>query len=274
MTMPVAIALRGASGRMGQALREQVAASRECVLAAALVRPGSPAVGEPANADGSVRLAATLAPASPVQVLVDFSRADGFDGGLSLALERRFAFVSGTTGLSDVQQEAMQAAAQAIPVLWSANFSLGVAVLARLVGEAARLLPRWDSGIVETHHRGKRDAPSGTALALGRGIAAARGQAFEAVARMPHDTGMDATAGATAFASLRVGDVAGEHTVVFAADGERLEFTHRATDRAIFARGALAAACWLAEQPAGFYSLADVLQPPAPGGRTPAPGPA
>jgi 4-hydroxy-tetrahydrodipicolinate reductase len=147
-----------------------------------------------------------------------------------------------------------------------------VAVLARLVEEAARLLPQWDCGISETHHRGKRDAPSGTALALGRGVAAARGQAFEAVARIPHDTGGEPSGGAIGFASLRVGDVAGEHTVMFAAAGERLELTHRATDRAIFARGALAAACWLAAQPAGFYALADLLQPCPPDGRVPARG--
>ncbi len=272
MTLPVAIALRGASGRMGQALRKQVAACRECVLAAALVRPGSPAEGEPANADGSVVLAAALAPGCPVQVLVDFSRADAFDAGLSLALERRLAFVSGTTGLSDAQQGLMKDAAQSIPVLWSANFSLGVAVLARLADEAARLLPQWDCAISETHHRGKRDAPTGTAPDHGRGTAAARGQAFETVARGPHDTGGDATGGAIGFASLRVGDVGGEHTVLFGAAGERLELTHRATDRAIFARGALAAACWLAAQPAGFYSLADLLQPCPPDGRAPARG--
>jgi 4-hydroxy-tetrahydrodipicolinate reductase len=264
MPIPVAIAIRGASGRMGRALREQVAASRECVLAAALVRPGSPATGEPATADGGVVLAATLAPASPVQVLVDFTRADGFDAGLSLALERRLALVSGTTGLSDAQQVAMQEAAQSIPVLWSANFSLGVAVLARLVEQAGRWLPGWDCGISETHHRGKRDAPSGTALALGRGLAAARGQAFGEMAGAPHDAGVGAAAGAIGFASLRVGDVVGEHTVVFAGEEERLELTHRATDRATFARGALAAAAWLAHQPPGIYAMSDLLQRRAP----------
>jgi 4-hydroxy-tetrahydrodipicolinate reductase len=136
-----------------------------------------------------------------------------------------------------------------------------VAVLARLVEDAARLLADWDCEIAESHHRAKRDAPSGTALALGRGIAAARGVAFDEVARRARDGSARESreAAEIGFAVTRAGDVVGEHSVLFATAGERVELVHRATDRAIFARGALAAARWLATRPHGRYTLADML---------------
>ncbi len=145
-------------------------------------------------------------------------------------------------------------------MLWSANFSLGVALLARLVAQAAQALPDWDCEIAEAHHSRKQDAPSGTALALGREVASARGQDFDAVAALSH-VGANAprTQDSIGFSVVRAGDIVGEHTVMFATEGERIELVHRATDRDIFARGAVAAARWIAGRAPGKYVLADVL---------------
>jgi 4-hydroxy-tetrahydrodipicolinate reductase len=168
--------------------------------------------------------------------------------------------VSGTTGLSARQHDALRDAAREIAVLWSANFSLGVAVLTRAAREAARALASWDCEIAEAHHRHKQDAPSGTALALGRAIADARGVAFDAVAERDRSTTPRTRADSIGFAVTRAGDIVGEHTVTLAGAGERIELTHRATDRAIFARGALVAALWLAAQRPGLHSIDDVLE--------------
>jgi len=263
---PTRIAVHGASGRMGRAVLREVLLRDDVGIVAALVGAHSTALGVPltrllgADAPG-LACTATLDEGVRASVLIDFSLASAFDEALALARQRGIAFVSGTTGLSPGQHAAMDEAATAIPVLWSANFSLGVAVLSRLVEDAARLLADWDCEISEAHHRAKRDAPSGTALALGRGIAAARGVAFDEVARMAR-SGMAAGVRGRAeigFAVTRAGDIVGEHGVLFAAAGERLELTHRATDRAIFARGALAAARWLPTRPPGRYTLADML---------------
>ena len=173
-------------------------------------------------------------------VLVDFSRPDAFDRALALAVARKAAFVSGTTGLADPQRDALAQAAEQVPACWASNFSLGVAVLAQLVARAARALPGWDCDIVETHHAGKVDAPSGTALTLG--AAAGEGGA------MPR------------YASLRAGDVVGEHMVQFAGAGERIELVHRATNRDNFARGALHAASRLAGREPGLYGVGELLE--------------
>ena len=170
---------------------------------------------------------------------IDFSLPEGFDPVLALCLARGAAFVSGTTGLSGQQRAALERAATRIPVLWASNFSLGVAVLDELVERAAAALPGWDCDIVESHHVQKKDAPSGTALSLGE--AAGRGGA------QPR------------YASLRAGDIVGEHLVQFAGMGERIELVHRATSRDIFARGALHAASRLAGRAPGLYRVRDVL---------------
>ena len=248
MNPVVPIAVHGAAGRMGQAVLRLALDDPRFDVVAAIVKAGSADAGkrvDEASGHGagdlvySTKLEASVAP----KVLVDFSFADAFDGVLAIARARRIAFVSGTTGLSSQQQAALHDAATSIPVLWCANFSIGVAVLDRLVREAARALADWDCAITEAHHRQKKDAPSGTALALGRAVAEARG--------------VDAST--ISFASVRAGDIVGEHTVLFAGDGERVELAHRATDRTIFARGALRAAQWIANQPAGLYTLGDVI---------------
>jgi 4-hydroxy-tetrahydrodipicolinate reductase len=194
-------------------------------------------------------------------VFVDFSAPDALEGHLNQALRAGKPILIGTTGLSPFHQALIDAAAKDVAVLQAANTSLGVNLLSHLVREAAaRLGEDWDIEIAEMHHRMKADAPSGTALLLGEAAAEGRGVDLDAVS----DRGRDGITGARApghigFAVLRGGTVAGEHQVIFAGEHERIELNHRAESRAVFARGALAAARWLAGKPAGLYSMADVL---------------
>lgn len=204
------------------------------VVAAVSRRPAQRVV------DGVPQFAASeLAGVPAFDVAIDFSLPDGFDPLLALCRQRGAALVSGTTGLADAQREALAAAATDIAVLWAANFSLGVAVLEELVERAAGALAGWDCDIVETHHVHKKDAPSGTALALG--VAVGSGGAEPR------------------YASLRAGDVVGEHLVQFTGAGERIELVHRATSRDVFARGALLAASRLRGRDPGAWRLRDLL---------------
>lgn len=190
-------------------------------------------------------------------VLVDFSAPEGLKAHLETALERGKPIVIGTTGLDEGHQEMIDAAAERIPVLQAANMSLGVNLLAHLVRETAeRLGEDWDIEIVEMHHRHKVDAPSGTALLLGE--ASAQGRRVD-LARVRGTATGPRKPGQIGFASLRGGSVAGDHQVIFASDDERIELGHRAESRAIFARGAVAAAIWIEDKPAGRYSMNDVL---------------
>ncbi|MFD0738149.1 4-hydroxy-tetrahydrodipicolinate reductase [Lysobacter koreensis] len=232
----IRILIHGASGRMGQALL-RLAAERDDAKVVAAVSRAQPAQRV---VDGVPYFAAKEMHGVPAfDVAIDFSLAGGFDGILGLCAERDAALVSGTTGLSDAQRAALESAATRIPVLSSANFSLGVAVLSELVERAAAALPGWDCDIVEAHHVHKKDAPSGTALALG--ACAEHGGA------------------SPRYASLRAGDIVGEHFVQFTAAGERIELNHRATNRDIFARGALHAATRLPARVPGLYRLRDLL---------------
>lgn len=221
---------------MGRALlRLCVEAAVDCsVVAAVSRRPAQRVV------DGVPWFAASeLAGVPAFDVAVDFSLPEAFGPLLALCRQRRAALVSGTTGLSDAQRQAMAEAAGEIPLLWAANFSLGVAVLEELVERAATALEGWDCDIVESHHVHKQDAPSGTALAVG--AAAERG-------------------GSTPrYASLRAGDIVGEHLVQFTGTGERVELVHRATNRDVFARGALHAASRLRGRQPGAWRLRDLL---------------
>lgn len=235
MSKPVRLLIHGASGRMGRALLRLAAQRDDLAVVAAVQRRVDQRV-----VDGIPRFAASELAGVPVfDTAIDFSLPEGFDPVLALCQARGAGFVSGTTGLSDPQRAALDAAAARIPVLWQANFSVGVAVLDELVERAASALPGWDCDIVESHHVHKRDAPSGTALALGE--SAGRG-------------------GATPrYASLRAGDIVGEHLVQFTTAGERIELVHRAGDRDIFASGALMAALRLTGRPAGRYGLRQLL---------------
>lgn len=234
---PLRLLIHGASGRMGQALLRLAAEHPETLRIVAAVTGRAPAQRV---VDGVPFFGASELPGAPVfDVAIDFSLPEGFDPMLALCVERGAGLVSGTTGISSTQRQALDAAAAKIPLVWASNFSLGVAVLDELVERAAQALAGWDCDIVESHHVHKKDAPSGTALALGA-------RAEEGGAR-------------PRYASLRAGDIVGEHTVQFTGPGERLELVHRATDRDVFARGALHAARRLAGRAPGRYRLADVL---------------
>ena len=241
----------GAGGRMGQAILS-VAAARGCPVAGGIDRDGA-VVGP--HDDGTALAAAC-------DVLIDFTTPDALAAHLSAARDARTAIVIGTTGLSAADHAAIDVAARDIPVLQAANTALGVNVLAHLVREAAaRLGPDWDIEIVEMHHRHKRDAPSGTALLLGAAAADGRGTTLDALSRYER-IGFPPSvreAGTIGYAALRGGSVAGDHQVVFATDGERIEIGHRAENRDIFARGAVRAALWLAGRPAGRYGMTDIF---------------
>ena len=267
MSELVDVVVYGSAGRMGQAVIRAVLDSTRARLSCALVKPGSGLADEPLDRvfgtlNRMVDFSTSLDPDDPCDVLVDFSGPIGFDAALALALERRAAFVSGTTGLRDEQHAMLHNAGRTIPVLWTSNFSLGIAMLGRLARCCAEALPDWDCEIVEMHHRLKQDAPSGTAMTLGKAVAEARGVSLDDNGRFERYGQIGARpVGEIGFAALRGGDVIGDHTVVFATHGERLEITHRATDRDIFARGALAAAVWLAGREPGTYNFDQVLAP-------------
>lgn len=234
MTETTRVLVHGASGRMGQAVLRLLRHASDLDAVAQVSR------SRPDDATDVPWFAAfKLSDVPQFDVAIDFSLPEAFDALLQACSERRAGMVSGTTGLSDAQSAAIEAASTTIPVVWAANFSLGVAVLSGLVERAARSLPGWDCDIVESHHAHKKDAPSGTALALG-----ARAEAGGSVPR---------------YASLRAGDIVGEHLVQLTGMGERLELVHRATDRDVFARGALHVASRLRGRPPGLYSVIDLL---------------
>ena len=263
---PVRLAVHGACGRMGIEILRATRNRTDCQLTAALVRAASTWIDEPlsrvlGSSAPDLDFTAHLDPQVAVDVMVDFSTSDALETALAIAELRKIAFVCGTTGLSDAQLARLKRACEHIPILWSSNFSLGVALLKRMVAmAAAQLGPEFEAEILEIHHRAKKDAPSGTALALGRAIAQARQQTFEDVYRYARQGTADGRGpDEIGFAVLRAADVIGEHTVMFASEGERIEITHRANSRAIFANGALRSAIWLARQPPGWYDVSDVL---------------
>ncbi|MXP29500.1 4-hydroxy-tetrahydrodipicolinate reductase [Porphyrobacter algicida] len=237
------IGIVGSEGRMGRALMTLLESS-EHTLSGGIDRGGNVA----ALADSS-------------DVLVDFSSPAALDGNLHAAIGAGIPIVIGTTGLCQHHHEAIHRAAHAVAVLQTGNTSLGVTLLAHLVHEAAaRLGPDWDIEILEMHHRMKVDAPSGTALLLGEAAADGRGIALDEHSERGRDghTGQREE-GAIGFASLRGGTVAGEHSVIYASEEERLTLTHVAENRSIFARGAIRAAEWLIGRPAGRYGMPQVL---------------
>jgi 4-hydroxy-tetrahydrodipicolinate reductase len=192
-------------------------------------------------------------------VLVDFSSPAALPASIERAVLAKMPMLIGTTGLDENADALIKQAAQQIAVLRAANTSLGIALLGELAERAARVLgPEWDIEIAETHHRMKADAPSGTALALGNAASRGRGQALNAESGR-EGTGLSRQAGAIGFASLRGGTVAGDHDVFFLGPDERLILSHRAENRRIFARGALAAARFLVGRPPGLYSMRDVI---------------
>jgi 4-hydroxy-tetrahydrodipicolinate reductase len=257
----------GAGGRMGKALVRQIQEMPNCSISGGTEPEGSPFlgadIGELAGV-GKLGIAITNDPLDLFvrsEGVVDFSTPDATAEHASLAAQARIVHVIGTTGLSHEQDERVQAAARHAVVIKSGNMSLGINLLASLLRKAAAVLDAdFDIEVIEMHHRMKVDAPSGTALLLGKALADGRQIALEENAVRSRDghTGVRRR-GDIGFATLRGGDVIGDHTVIFAGAGERLEFTHRASDRALFANGAIKAALWGQGKPPGVYSMEDVL---------------
>ena len=261
------IGIVGCGGRMGRMLVAQVHETDGASLAGGTEVPGSPLIGE------DVAQLAGL-PASGVAVtddvdalfaasdaVIDFTLPTATVGHAQAAMKHKTALVIGTTGLSANEQGVLEEAAKQVPVIQAPNMSVGVNLLFALTKQVAEILDEdYDIEIVEMHHRHKVDAPSGTALGLGKAAAAGRKVDLDSVADKVRDGHTGARKkGDIGFATLRGGDVVGDHTVVFAADGERIELTHKASSRQVFARGAVRGAMWCKDKAPGLYSMQDVL---------------
>jgi 4-hydroxy-tetrahydrodipicolinate reductase len=252
------VAIAGAGGRMGQALIEAVLADRELQLAAALDAGGSPSLG---RAAGPVKVGSDLGALAAAEVLIDFTRPEGTLAHLAACVQHGKAMVIGTTGFSEAHKARIVEGARRIPIVLSPNFAIGVNVVFRLAQTAAKALgDAYDVEIVEAHHRHKVDAPSGTALMLGQLVAGALGRDLGQVATHGRegDTGAR-PAKEIGFHAIRGGDIIGEHTVIFAGAGERVEVAVRSQSRMTYAAGALRAAKWLKGKGAGLYDMFDVL---------------
>jgi 4-hydroxy-tetrahydrodipicolinate reductase len=250
------IGVTGAAGRMGRTLIEAVQADHDLKLGAALEIAASPALG---TEIGGARVTSDIAAAvSACDVLIDFTRPEGTMQHLQACLKQSRALVIGTTGFSEPQMKAIREAAGRIPVCQSPNFAVGVNVLFKTVEAVARALGGdYDVEIIEAHHRHKVDSPSGTALKLGEIVASGLGKKDFVFGRQG-DTG-ERPSRQIAFHAIRGGDIVGEHTVLFAGAGERLELTVRSQSRMTYASGAVRAAKWLLKKPAGLYDMFDVL---------------
>ncbi len=262
----IPLVIVGATGRMGRALIQCLAEQPQLTLHAAVDRSDAPGQGQDASAlaglpPSGIRVSSDLAAAlRGARVMIDFSDPSATAANLTACAAAGVAAFVGTTGQTGDIGAQLHRAAQRIPVLLAANTSVGVTLLAELVRQTAEALPQnFDIEITEAHHRDKKDAPSGTALALGRAAASGRGQTLDAVAAYARQGVAPRQPGDIGFAVVRGGDIVGDHSVLFAGPGERLVLVHQATDRAIFARGALRGAAWLAVQPPGSYSMRDVL---------------
>jgi 4-hydroxy-tetrahydrodipicolinate reductase len=262
----IKVSIIGAAGRMGQALVRAAAESAEMRVVGAVDSTKSSAIGQdigdlaglkPMGVSVGSDLAAALFLAD---VAVDFSHASAIAANLAACRAAHKPLLIGTTGFDAETAAAFDTVARDIPLLVAPNTSIGVTLLIELVRTAAQALPpEFDIEIIEAHHRMKRDAPSGTALALGKAAAEGRDQQLDQVAVNAHQSGTLRREGQIGFAVLRGGDIVGDHSVVFAGTGERVSLSHLATDRAIFARGALKAAAWLAAQPPGRYFMRDIF---------------
>ena len=264
---PTRVAVLGVSGRMGRSLVHAIHDGTEYELCGALASPGSPALGADAGEVAGLgrRLGVTVtadraAALAGADVALDFTTAAAVGANVAACVARGCAMLIGTTGLDGGLVAAIDAAAARIALVEAPNTSLGVNLLAQLVAQAAASLPpEYDIEILEAHHRYKVDAPSGTALRLAEAAAAGRGTSLAALTSGVRAAGGARREGSIGFAVLRAGDIVGEHTVMLAGPGERLELSHRAHDRMTFAYGALRAAGWLHGRAAGRYTMADVL---------------
>jgi 4-hydroxy-tetrahydrodipicolinate reductase len=261
------IAILGADGRMGRALVRAVAASApRAILSVACERPGHPAVGrDPGIGAGIDRTEIAIADSLPrkgqADVWIDFTVPSATEAVATAAAAAGAGLVIGTTGLGTHTRAALDFTAMRIPVVYAANYSVGINVMLKLIAEAARALgPDYDLEIVEAHHRATRDAPSGTALRLADERAAATGRDLTAAARYARHGEIGArTTSEIGIQTIRGGDVVGDHTVFFLGNGDRIEITHRASTRDTFAVGAVRAALWLQNRTPGLYDMRDVL---------------
>ncbi len=260
------LAVIGAGGRMGHAIVRCAGNNPDSVIAAAIEQTGHAAVGrdvgQVAGLDPiGVAISDNIADIASADAVIDFTFHSAAPKHVRAAQDAGCAFVLGTTGLTDEEAAVVRAAADVIPVVWAPNMSLGMNTLFALVKQAAAgLSDDYDIEIVEAHHRHKQDAPSGTALGLAKNAAAGRGVCLDDVADYGrHGMTGERVPGRIGIHALRAGDIVGDHTVMFATDGERLELTHRASSRDTFAIGAVKAAVWAAEKPAGLYNMQDVL---------------
>ena len=250
------VGIVGGAGRMGQMNIRQVTATEGCVVAGATEGPGHPSVGEDAGTLAGVGALGVIIGDDPaamiaeVDVVIDFTVPEATVEHARLAAQAGAALIAGTTGLSPEDEEAVEKAAHHVPVVRAANMSVGITLLSALTEQvAAALGADYDIEVLEMHHRHKVDAPSGTALALGLDVKQAVRDGYTG-ARTPGDIG---------FATLRGGDVAGDHDVIFAAEGERLILGHKASSRQVFAVGAIRAALWTKGQAPGLYNMRHVL---------------
>ena len=261
------IGIVGCAGRMGRMLVETIVGTPDCELAGGTEAPGSDAVGRDLGAvagTGTLDLVVgddAKALFTAADVVIDFTTPGASVLHADLAAAAKTALVIGTTGLNADQAKAIKKAAAAVPIVHAANMSVGVNLVLGLTRQVAGLLGYdYDIEVVEMHHRHKVDAPSGTALAIGQAAAEGRGVDLDSVSQRVRDGHMGPRGvGDIGFATLRGGDVVGEHTVIFAGEGERIEITHKAAARAVFVRGAVRAALWLEERKPGLYSMRDVL---------------
>lgn len=258
--MTARVCVLGPSGKMGRAVIAAAQGREDVRIAAAIDRLGAPGLGERV-ADGVASTADVGAGLAACDVYVDFTSPEATAAIATEAENRRLAAVIGTTGLAAEHEAALTALSRVAPIVVAANFSLGVNLMLGLVRQAARVLgPEWDAEVIETHHKAKRDAPSGTALMIARAIAAGHAVDYDRVKRHTRDGDVGARPrGEIGVQSIRGGDVIGEHTAYFFGANERIEISHRATSRAIFAAGALRAAAWVVGKPPGRYDMLAVL---------------
>jgi 4-hydroxy-tetrahydrodipicolinate reductase len=267
VTAPLNVAMLGATGRMGRSIVPLILAATDLQLTGALAAPTDGAIGVDAGVQAGAAAAGVAITADPAraldaaQVAIEFTLPQATMTHARLCAERACAMVIGTTGHEPAVLAEIEAIARIVPIVLAPNMSLGVNVLLRLAELAARALDEdYDAEIYEAHHRHKVDAPSGTALALGRAVAAARGKSLESAAVMTRQGNVGARPrGAIGFSVARGGDIVGDHRLTFAGPGEQIELTHHAQDRSGFARGALVAARWVAGRPPALYTMREVL---------------
>lgn len=260
------IAITGAGGRMGKTLLEAAQTIEGLSVSAAIVRAGSSLVGADAGELAGIgkldiTVVDNIADAAAFDVLIDFTRPEVTLANLAVCLQRGSAMVIGTTGFDESQKASISDASRDIPIVFAPNMSVGVNLCLKLLEMAAKVLgDEVDIEIIEAHHRHKVDAPSGTALRMGEVVADALGRDLKecAVYGREGQTG-ERDRNTIGFETIRAGDIVGDHTVMFAGIGERVEITHKASSRMTFANGAMRAALWLAEREKGLYDMQDVL---------------